>query len=90
MSGYCPQRTILSCTSWRAEMTASAPTTAPPDIYEETATSLEKAQAGRYKAFINAGRPSEDFWTNATENKIFEEIKAARTKSTTYHPDNER
>lgn len=71
-------------------MTATAPTTAPPDIYEESANALEKSQTARLKAFRTAGRPDEGFWANATENKIFEEIKAARNKSTTYHPDNER
>lgn len=65
-------------------MAASTPTTAPPDIYEETANALEGAQQKRYKKVHN-----ESFWT-PQENKIFEEIKAARAKSQTYHPDNER
>lgn len=71
-------------------MTAQAPTTAPPDIYEESAAALEKTQTARLRAYRNAGHSEERFWQNPTENKIFEEIKAARTKSTTYHPDNER
>lgn len=75
---------------WRAEMTASASTTAPPDIYEESANALEKSQNQRYMAFRAAGKDPSYFWTNALENKIFEEIKAARAKSQTYHPDNER
>lgn len=71
-------------------MTALSPTTAPPDLFEEAANALEKSQTQRLKAFRAAGKKEDDFWTNATENKIFEEIKAARVKSQTYHPDNER
>jgi hypothetical protein len=56
------------------------------DIYEETAHILEDAQYARFRKSVDKDK----FFDNPTEVKFFEQIKALRLKSKTYHKDNAR
>lgn len=62
----------------------------PMDAHEQMALDLELAQQKRYRKHQKKGSDGYDFWSDTNELDIFEEIKAYRRRSYSFHPMNQR